>query len=102
MERFWLILGLGAQALFGARFFIQWIASERQKKSVVPIVFWYISLAGGTLLLAYAIYRKDPVFIVGQSTGVLIYTRNLMLIRKQRKKAQNEPVGNDGQDKADP
>jgi lipid-A-disaccharide synthase-like uncharacterized protein len=85
MERFWLILGLAAQALFGARFFVQWIASERQKKSVVPIVFWYISLAGGTLLLAYAIYRKDPVFIIGQSTGVLIYTRNLMLIRKQRK-----------------
>jgi len=88
MERFWLILGLGAQALFGARFFVQWIVSEREKKSVVPIVFWYISLGGGALLLAYAIYRKDPVFIIGQSTGVLIYTRNLMLIRKQRKEAQ--------------
>ena len=82
---FWLVLGFFAQALFATRFLVQWIASERRKESVVPIYFWYISLAGGILLLTYAIHIKDPVFILGQSTGVFIYTRNLMLIRKQKK-----------------
>jgi lipid-A-disaccharide synthase-like uncharacterized protein len=81
---FWLVLGFFAQALFAGRFLVQWIASERKKESVVPIYFWYISLAGGILLLTYAIHIKDPVFIVGQSTGVFIYTRNLMLIHKRK------------------
>jgi len=84
MEKFWLSLGFLAQALFAARFVVQWIASERAKKSVVPLAFWFLSLAGGGLLLIYAIWRKDPVFILGQSTGFLIYSRNLYLIHKER------------------
>ncbi|MGC8492597.1 MAG: lipid-A-disaccharide synthase N-terminal domain-containing protein [Syntrophobacteraceae bacterium] len=79
-----LLLGLAGQAIFSGRFLIQWIASERQQKSVVPVVFWYFSVGGGTLLLIYAILRKDPVFILGQAGGLLIYSRNLYLIYKER------------------
>jgi lipid-A-disaccharide synthase-like uncharacterized protein len=82
---FWLIWGFIAQGLFGLRFLVQWIASEKQKKSVIPVYFWYISLAGGVMLLSYAIYRKDPVFILGQCTGIFVYIRNLMLISKAKK-----------------
>ena len=74
-------LGLLGQALFSARFIVQWIASERRRASHVPVAFWYLSIAGGITLLGYAIYRADPVFILGQSTGVFIYARNLYLIR---------------------
>ena len=77
----WIVLGFVAQGLFTMRFLVQWIASERQKKSVVPVAFWYLSVAGGGLLLVYAIYRKDPVFILGQATGLIVYVRNLMLRR---------------------
>ena len=80
----WLIVGFLGQALFSARFLVQWFYSERQKQSVVPIAFWFLSLAGSFTLLAYAIHRKDPVFILGQSMGFLIYTRNLVLIRRTR------------------
>lgn len=79
----WLALGFLGQALFSCRFLIQWIASERKGRSVVPRLFWWFSLAGGGCLLTYALYRGDPVFILGQGAGVLIYTRNLMLLRKQ-------------------
>jgi lipid-A-disaccharide synthase-like uncharacterized protein len=74
-----------AQALFSARFLVQWIASERAGKSIVPDLFWYLSIAGSTLLLVYAIYRRDPVFILGQSTGLFIYGRNLYLIRREKR-----------------
>jgi lipid-A-disaccharide synthase-like uncharacterized protein len=84
MEKIWLAIGFGAQLLFSARFLVQWIASERVGRSVVPLAFWYFSLAGGGLLLLYAIYRKDPVFIVGQASGLLIYARNLYLIYRER------------------
>ena len=77
----WLILGLTAQALFAGRFLIQWIVSERRRRSVIPRSFWYLSLAGGVLLLLYAIHRRDPVFILGQATGAIVYVRNLVLIR---------------------
>jgi len=80
---FWICLGLFAQFLFFMRFVIQWIASERRKKSVVPIQFWYLSLIGGILLLIYSIYRKDIVFIIGQGSGCIVYIRNLMLIYKK-------------------
>jgi lipid-A-disaccharide synthase-like uncharacterized protein len=83
--RFWLVLGFTAQFAFFMRFVVQWIASEREKRSVVPVTFWYFSLAGGLLLLAYSIYRKDPVFILGQSMGILIYSRNLILIARQKR-----------------
>ena len=85
MATFWLVLGFFAQALFTGRFLIQWIASERAKKSVVPVAFWYFSIGGAAFLLAYAVYRKDPVFILGQSTGFFIYSRNLYLIHKNKK-----------------
>jgi lipid-A-disaccharide synthase-like uncharacterized protein len=81
----WLAIGFLGQTLFGSRFVVQWLASEKAKHSVVPVSFWYLSLAGGLVLLAYAIYQRDPVFIAGQSTGALIYIRNLALIRRGRK-----------------
>jgi lipid-A-disaccharide synthase-like uncharacterized protein len=78
-----LVVGFTGQALFSARFLVQWIASERQGKSVVPIAFWYFSVAGGITLFGYAVYRMDPVFILGQGMGVFIYLRNLYLIRRE-------------------
>ena len=81
----WLILGFFAQALFASRFIVQWIASERAGESVMPEVFWLLSLVGSSLLLAYAIKQKDPVFILGQSTGFLVYLRNLHLIKRKKK-----------------
>jgi lipid-A-disaccharide synthase-like uncharacterized protein len=82
----WLVLGFGfaGQALFSARFLIQWIASERLRSSVVPVVFWYFSLAGGATLFVYALWRMDPVFIFGQGLGIVVYVRNLQLISKAR------------------
>jgi lipid-A-disaccharide synthase-like uncharacterized protein len=81
----WIIVGFVAQALFTARFGIQWIASEKRKKSHVPDMFWYFSLLGGSLLLVYSIHRKDPVYIFGQATGVFIYMRNIYFILRQKK-----------------
>jgi len=81
----WLILGFIGQALFSMRFLIQWIHSERNKKSLIPKAFWYFSLAGGTTLFLYAILRQDPVFIAGQGLGLFIYLRNLMFIRQESK-----------------
>jgi lipid-A-disaccharide synthase-like uncharacterized protein len=78
----WLVIGFIGQALFFGRFFVQWLASERRRQSVVPRSFWYLSLAGGAVLLSYAIHRRDPVFILGQATGFLIYTRNLWFIHR--------------------
>lgn len=73
----WLIVGLLGQALFFGRFLVQWIASERARRSVVPIGFWYMSIAGGLITLVYAIYQQDPVFILGQTTGTIVYVRNI-------------------------
>jgi lipid-A-disaccharide synthase-like uncharacterized protein len=81
----WVAIGLGGQLLFSLRFLIQWIASEREGRSIIPVAFWYLSIAGGMVLLAYAIYRQDPVFIIGQLTGVFIYVRNLYLIHVERR-----------------
>ena len=83
-ELAWVIFGLCAQLMFTARFIVQWIASERARSSVMPIAFWYFSLIGGVMLLAYALYRKDPVFVLGQTLGVAIYARNLWLIHAKR------------------
>jgi lipid-A-disaccharide synthase-like uncharacterized protein len=80
----WLAFGFAGQAMFSMRFIIQWIASERRKQSVVPVLFWWCSLAGGVLLLTYAVYRRDPVFVLGQAPGLVIYARNLVLLRRQR------------------
>ena len=81
----WIGLGLFAQFLFFLRFFMQWIASEKKRESTIPISFWYFSIAGSILLLIYSIYRKDVVFILGQSMGSLIYIRNLILIHRKSK-----------------
>ena len=81
----WLVIGFIGQALFSMRFLVQWWASERQKRSVIPVAFWFFSLAGGVTLLSYAIYRQDPVFIVGQAGGLFIYSRNLYFIYLNRK-----------------
>lgn len=80
----WAIVGLVAQIAFASRFIVQWIASERRGESIIPISFWYLSLIGTSGLLLYAIVRADPVFILGQSFGSIIYTRNLMLIYRRR------------------
>lgn len=79
----WVVLGILGQALFAGRFVVQWLVSERRGKSTVPPVFWYLSLAGGTILFLYAFwYRQDPVFTIGQSAGLLVYARNVILIRR--------------------
>lgn len=83
-ELIWLGVGFLAQLMFSMRFIIQWIASERARQSIVPEVFWYFSVAGGALLFAYAIYRMDPVFILGQGSGLLIYGRNIHLIWQEK------------------
>ena len=85
---FWLAIGFMGQALFSARFLVQWISSEKQKKSVIPIAFWYFSLGGGVTLLSYAIFRLDPVFIVGQAGGLLVYSRNLYFVLRDRRQAE--------------
>ena len=81
---FWLAFGFAGQAAFTARFLIQWIASERRGESCIPIAFWYMSLVGSLMILIYAIMRRDPVIILGQSTGSFIYVRNLILIYRKR------------------
>ncbi len=83
--RIWLAIGFLGQMLFTARFLVQWVLSERRGESVVPLAFWYLSLAGGVVLLAYAIVRADPVFIVGQAAGLVVYLRNLYLIHRPRR-----------------
>jgi lipid-A-disaccharide synthase-like uncharacterized protein len=88
IPRGWLALGLTGQVLFSARFLVQWVASERRKASIVPTAFWWFSIGGGLCLLTYAIYRADPVFILGQSAGLIVYLRNLALLRRQKKAEQ--------------
>jgi lipid-A-disaccharide synthase-like uncharacterized protein len=95
----WVKIGFLGQALFTARFLVQWLASERKRDSVLPVAFWWLSLSGGIILLAYATHRRDPVIIVGQAMGLVVYTRNLMLVSKAKrragkrsKRAENEPA----------
>ncbi|HWM27171.1 MAG TPA: lipid-A-disaccharide synthase N-terminal domain-containing protein [Woeseiaceae bacterium] len=80
----WLGVGFLGQAFFFSRFLVQWLASEKAGRSVFPMAFWYLSLSGGFLLLVYAVYRKDPVFIIGQSTGAFIYLRNIWLRKRDK------------------
>jgi len=92
IPKLWLALGFLGQAMFSGRFLVQWIASERLRRSIVPTAFWWFSIAGGVLLLSYALHRRDPVFILGQCAGLVVYTRNLMLIRRGRQGAGGTPV----------
>jgi lipid-A-disaccharide synthase-like uncharacterized protein len=87
----WLTVGFLGQALFSMRFIVQWIKSERVKRSVVPLAFWYFSLAGGAALFVYALHRSDPVFVVGQGLGIFIYLRNLWLIYHEPTVADEPP-----------
>jgi lipid-A-disaccharide synthase-like uncharacterized protein len=87
VNHWWIVLGLCGQVAFSARFLIQWIASERARKSVVPVQFWFVSIVGSLLLLVYAIHRQDPVFILGQTAGLFIYSRNLVLINGARRRS---------------
>ena len=82
LETIWLGIGFFGQALFFGRWVVQWVASEKKAESQVPVSFWYMSLIGGLITLAYAIYRQDPVFIAGQGVGSVVYIRNLMLIHR--------------------
>ncbi|MFZ0241549.1 MAG: lipid-A-disaccharide synthase N-terminal domain-containing protein [Desulfobacterales bacterium] len=86
----WIAIGLAGQALFSARFLVQWIYSERKKQSIIPTAFWYLSIGGSLTLLTYAIYRKDPVFIIGQASGFAIYLRNLQFIYRDNKRLKSE------------
>lgn len=88
----WLGIGFLGQSLFSARFVLQWLVSEKRRQSVTPVAFWYFSLAGGIVLLSYAIHRRDTVFIVGQAAGLLVYARNLMLILKSRREGLGDAV----------
>jgi lipid-A-disaccharide synthase-like uncharacterized protein len=83
----WVLVGFVAQGLFSMRFLVQWIASERAGRSVIPLAFWLFSIGGGLLLLVSALYRKDPVFIAGQAFGVFVYLRNLYFVLHERKEA---------------
>ena len=94
-ESAWLVVGFAGQACFFGRFLLQWIHSERNKRSLVPVGFWYLSLAGAAIVLVYAIHRRDPVFIVGQSTGALVYLRNLRLIQLERREARSSPTSSE-------
>ena len=84
-DHIWLAIGMLGQLLFSARFFLQWLVSEKHKRSIIPVSFWWFSIGGSAVLLAYAVRRADPVFILGQGSGFFIYLRNLWLIRREKK-----------------
>lgn len=88
IDKIWVIIGLLGQAMFTGRFLVQWVQSERKGQSVIPLAFWYFSICGSVILLSYAVWRKDPVFIIGQSTGLFIYMRNLHFIFRDRRKKE--------------
>lgn len=92
-ELVWIGIGFFAQALFMGRFVVQWIASERARRSILPDMFWYFSIGGGVLLLAYSIHRADPVFMFGQGLGLLIYLRNLYFVWNHKKQGGSGPAG---------
>jgi len=87
----WVGVGLLGQLLFSGRFFVQWLASERARQSIVPNAFWYLSIAGGLVLFAYACWRQDPVFILGQGLGIFVYSRNLYLLHVAPKRSNAQP-----------
>jgi len=97
---FWLAIGFAGQAMFSMRFLVQWLSTEKHRRSVIPVAFWYFSILGGATLLAYAIHRADPVFIVGQAAGLFIYSRNLYFVLQERKERgrTSSPGANDGAD----
>jgi len=97
VHKWWLIIGLAGQFSFGARFLVQWLVSEKRHRSVIPDAFWYLSLGGGLILLAYAVHRRDPVFILGQAFGVIVYSRNIMLIQAAHRRRRARAAGRTAQ-----
>lgn len=89
----WVVLGLVAQFFFTARFLVQWLASERAGRSIIPVAFWFLSIAGGGMLLIYALHRKDPVFIAGQAFGLFIYLRNVQMILREFRRTPAHAAG---------
>lgn len=89
-QTIWIAIGLFGQSLFFMRFFVQWLASEKEHRSVIPTAFWYFSILGGMTLLSYALWRRDPVFVIGQSTGLFIYSRNIYLLRQEKHESTAE------------
>ena len=87
LEFWWVMVGLAGQVMFSMRFIVQWLASERAGRSVMPVAFWYFSIAGALILFLYALHRRDPVFVLGQGVGIFIYIRNLHLIHAERDRA---------------
>jgi lipid-A-disaccharide synthase-like uncharacterized protein len=87
-----MLFGFAGQAFFSARFIVQWVVSEAKKQSVIPLAFWYFSLLGGVFLLIYAVLRHDPVFILGQAAGLVVYIRNLVLIHRRRGGPSGQPA----------
>jgi len=96
IDTIWLTIGFLGQGLFFMRFFVQWIASEKKGQSIIPNAFWYFSLGGGLVLLSYAIWRQDPVFMLGQSTGLLIYSRNLYFVHRKNPSEKLDAVDTSG------
>jgi len=90
VEHVWLLVGFLGQGLFASRFIIQWFKSELAGRSVIPMAFWYCSISGGVVLFAYALYKMDPVFITGQGMGLVVYSRNIYLILREKRGAHPE------------
>jgi lipid-A-disaccharide synthase-like uncharacterized protein len=84
---YWYVIGFGGQLAFASRFLVQWLVSERNRRVVIPVLFWYLSLVGGSALFAYALHKRDPVFALGQGLGLVVYARNLMLHRRSSARA---------------
>ena len=91
-ETFWVGVGMLGQAFFSMRFVSQWISSEQKGRSVIPVAFWFLSIGGGILLFCYSVYRRDPVFAIGQGAGLLIYFRNLYFVFRESRDPQEEPT----------
>ncbi|CAH1661270.1 conserved membrane hypothetical protein [Hyphomicrobiales bacterium] len=87
---FWLVLGLFGQMLFGARFIVQWLVSEKEGRSVIPVAFWFFSIGGGLITLAYGLHQREPVIILGQALSIFIYVRNLMLISRNKRRGKSK------------
>ena len=92
---YWIVVGLAGQACFFMRFLIQWIVSEKRGESIIPLPFWYFSIGGSLILLTYSIHRQDPVFILGQSVGSIIYIRNLILIGRKKRELELADIRNE-------
>jgi lipid-A-disaccharide synthase-like uncharacterized protein len=88
----WFVLGVVGQVMFSGRFLVQWLVSEKHAKSIVPVAFWYFSIAGGICLMIYGLKRAEPIIILGQSFGLIVYARNLYFIRKEKRDAKTETI----------